>query len=421
MHGRWSVAPSVIAMFTVSHGVAGCGPTVVLPQADGTETGTATASDEASSNASADDRGPPTTSGDETGRVDTGVLDTGVLDTGVADTGVAETTDGGDDETTAGVTTATTDGGEESTGTTGAPERCEAPTKLVTCDADTDDPFAAIGLGCPGGPDDSIAITNATFASDDPNAWAIAPQLGNAVDPATGEQIWGPTEGDALLVLSTGHVAMIESPAFAYLEDVNDNENPDDKPLPPPMSALPGSNGGAGGTPYVGCDGVGDCGETIVGMSGDLASDLLWMQLETQVPAGTHGFTLDFAYFTEEWPDYVGTYFEDALVVWSNSESYTGNVCILDDGACTMNNLWPPQYHAGSPELASTGFGSDGGTAWHRIRGSATPGETLQLTIAVFEMAGTMYDMLVVLDRFAWECDGCDPLAGECGAALIGP
>ena len=97
------------------------------------------------------------------------------------------------------------------------------------------------------------------------------------------------------------------------------------------------------------------------------------------------------------------------FVVWSNSETYTGNLCFIDDQPCTVTALWPTQFQGNDPELANTSFTNDGGTGWFQIKGSAEPGELLQITIAVFDMGDTILDTLVLLDRFAWDCEGCTP------------
>lgn len=314
--------------------------------------------------------------------------------------------------TAADGSTATTDDGTS----TGAPELCEAPARLVPCDAVADDPspFQAIGLGCPLPPDQAIPLLSASFTSADPTAWQIATRLGTHDDP-TGAPSWGPTHGEQLLAISTGFVAPPDAAGAVVMNalDQDANDNPDDKPLPAPMSPVPGSNG----VPFMGCDGVGDCSDSLWGQwlaGGSAAYDLLWFQLQLEVPAGTHGFGLDFAWFSEEFPESVGTTFNDMLVVWSQSETYVGNLCLVDEEPCTVTGLWPVPYQGMAPELDGTGFGAsdteDGGAAgWSRIKGSAAPHEPLELTVALFDMGDEELDTLVLLDGFAWDCEGCSP------------
>lgn len=322
----------------------------------------------------------------------------------------------GDAGTTAVDVTTDGSGTTSATDSTTGEELCEAPARVLPCDglADAPDPFQAIGLGCPFGPDQAIPLLDASFHSDDPQAFAIATRFGTHDDP-TGAPTWGPTHGEQLLVISTGFVATPDA-AGAVTMDVLDqdaNDNPDEKPLPAPISPVPGS----GGTPFMGCDGVGDCSDSLWGQwlaGGSQANDLLWFQLRTEVPAGTHGFTLDFAWFSEEFPESVGTTFNDMLVVWSQSETYVGNLCFVDEEPCTVTGLWPVPYQGIAAELEGTGFtptptGDGGATGWSTIKGSAAPHEVLELTVALFDMGDEELDTLVLLDQFGWDCQGCTP------------
>lgn len=335
------------------------------------------------------------------------------------DTGVTASTGGSSTAAPDGTGTTDIDG----TGTTSAGddtstgmEVCEAPASLVPCDAleDGPDPFQAMGLGCPFGPDEAIPLAFSGFHSADPQAFQVATRFGTHDEP-TGEPTWGPRHGEQLLVISSGYVATPDA-AGAVTMDVLDqdaNDNPDDKPLPAPMSPLPGS----GGVPFMGCDGVGDCSDTLWGQwlsGGSAANDLLWFQLRTEVPGGTHGFTLDFAWFSEEYPESVGTTFNDMLVVWSQSETYVGNLCLVDEEPCTVSGLWPVDHQGIDPELDGTGFsvtrtGDGGAVGWSTIKGSAAPHELLELTVALFDMGDEELDTLVLLDGFGWDCEGCTP------------
>jgi hypothetical protein len=324
------------------------------------------------------------------------------------------------DGTTAAETGTSTAADDTSTGV----ELCEAPARLVPCDGLADDPtpFQAIGLDCPLGPDEAIPLASAGFHSDDPDAWAIATRFGTHDDPATGAPQWGPTHGEQLLVLSSGFVARPDAAGAVTMAmlDQDANDNPDDKPLPAPMSPMPGSSG----TPFMGCDGVGDCSDSLWSQwlsGGSAANDLLWFQLRTEVPGGTHGYELDFAWFSEEYPESVGTIFNDMLVVWSQSETYVGNLCLVDEDPCTVSALWPVDHQGVDATLDGTGFamngtGDGGAMGWATIKGSAAPHELLELTIALFDMGDEELDTLVLLDGFGWDCEGCTPTPGNpCG------
>lgn len=322
-------------------------------------------------------------------------------------------------------TGSTGDSGEGSTGE----EVCEAPGALVSCDslADQPSPLQAIGLDCPGDANEAIPLLAGQFLSTDPDAWRLATQYGTYIDGRSGLPLWGPTEGDQLLMISTGWIGQPDAMGRVTMDglDLDANDNPDDKPLPAPMDPTPGS----GGIPFMDCDGVGDCSDSLGAQwngGGGVAQDLLWFQFRTEVPGGTHGFSLDFAFFSEEFPEYVDTTFNDMFVVWSSSETYVGNLCFVNEEPCTVTALWPVDYPEFAPELDGTGFSLDGfddggGTGWFQIKGSAQPHEELELTMALFDMGDDVLDTLVLLDGFAWDCQGCTPTPeNPCGVVEPG-
>lgn len=366
----------------------------------------------------------------------TGLPPHGSSSAGTSTTGTTETTaaSGGPSsstETSAGRTEDSGPGSSSTDGTDGratgtGPQVCEAPARVVPCDSPRDDPspLQAMGLGCDGEPDETVALEASSFSSRDPDAWRVARRLGTHDDPETGEPTWGAQHGEQVLMISTGTIGPVDDQGAVVMEvlEQDANDNPDDKPLPAPMTELRGS----GGIPFTDCDGVGDCSDSLWNPwlgGGAAAMDLLWFQLRTAVPAGTHGFHMDFALLSEEFPGSVGTPFNDMFVVWSSSETYVGNLCVAGGQPCTVTGLWPVQYAGASPELVGTGFGPPdtqhgGGTGWLQVRGSAAPGESLELTFALFDMGDEELDTLVLLDGFAWDCDGCTLSAdGGCGVA----
>jgi hypothetical protein len=299
---------------------------------------------------------------------------------------------------------------------------CEAPGLHLVCD-DDGDPFHAIGLDCPGDQFDSTPIFDSTFMANDPDSWAVITQFGD--DP-----MWSPIEGTHMLIIGTG---TLESPdgngvltqAMGYTEQLqqmmndNKNGNPDNQQLPDPMQPVDGSNMGQGGTPFEDCDCVNDCSDTLQSqwaLGDEKANDLLWFQFEVSVPGGTYGFEFDFAFFSAEYPEWVDTQYNDVFAVWSNSETYTGNITFIDDQPLTVTALQNEmQYGPNSQALDGTGFdGVGGGTGWYTAIASAAPYEMLQLTFAIFDMGDSVLDTAALLDNWRWSCTGCLP-GEDCG------
>jgi hypothetical protein len=390
------------------------------------EEGTSAGADGGSEDSSDSGASSTQTASDSNGSDDAGdtATTTGASGSSSGDDGStgSGSSDAGTDADTDGSTTSD-DTGDDTAGDTGTDDEgglqevCEAPGELAPCDLETTDPFQAIGLGCPGGPNESIGITNAIFSSNDPDAWKIARQYGTHIDAGSGEPTWGSREGDAFLVISSGRFnnpdadGVLTMPVGAHQTGV-DNGNAGGSGLPAPVSPFSGSNGGAGGTPFLNCDEVNDCSDSLLAQwnqGGGDANDMMWFQFEAPVPGGTHGWSIDFAYFSAEFPEWVGTTFNDIFLIWSSSETYTGNICFVNDQPCTVTALWPVLYQEAAPELAGTGFdgNTSGSTGWFQAKGSAAPGELLQLTFAVFDMGDSSWDTAVVIDHFQWDCEGC--------------
>jgi hypothetical protein len=399
--------------------------------ATSTETGSGT---ESSSDATAASASADGSTGSDDSTTGASVDSTGSLDDSTS--GASMDDDGSTSGNDSGVSA--DDGNNTSAGTAG--DNCEAPGDPTPCDADSNEWYHALGLNCPYGPNEAIPISNPVFNSPANNAWRVARQFGTHM--VNNEPLWGPKEGEKFLIISTGNIAAPNAQGVITMSNGShepgvDNANPGNQQLPPPMTSARGSNNGAGGTPFINCDGVGDCSDSLQAQwnaGGNAANDLLWFQFEVDVPGDTHGFEFDFAYFSAEFPEYVNTTFNDIFVVWSNSETYTGNLCFVDDQPCTVTALWPVTHQGNTAALAGTGFPhcalmlfgnclggwTGGGTGWYSAKASAAPGETLQLTWAVFDMGDSVWDTAVILDNWRWDCQGCVPSeVNPCGIRPI--
>ena len=385
--------------------------------------------------------GEPTTAGGEGEAGDTEGASTGPgvssTDTSTGATETASTTDLTTDSSTSdpGTTSADTTSAETTSTTTddttggGGDEDCQAPATQPPCDAGTNDVFKAIGVGCSNDLATAIPIKNPVLKAPDKSSYRVATHYGSAKDPMMPNLwAWGAHEGERLLVIGTGTFPALQAdggliePDSDFGENVDTpNGNPDNLPdLPGVMHYKQGSNNGSGGTPFMGCDGQNDCSDTLDPQwniePDNVANDAFYMSFDLVVPLGTHGYLFDFAYFSQEWPTYVDSTFNDMFVVWSTSESFTGNVTFIDDQPLTVTALDPYMIvQPGDPLLAGTGFpdsffDSDGaGTGWFTAKGSATPGESFTIAIAVFDMGDDILDTIGLIDKFRWDCTGCIP------------
>lgn len=310
--------------------------------------------------------------------------------------------------------------------------RCEAPT-LVPCDADNDDPFNAIELDCDlnRGWDrgNSVSLSARNLESSDPTAFRVVSRYGNHLSAFT------PRAGERALLISTSSLPPVDPKTGVLTLDPGsmspgvNNGNPDSN------TGLPDGvlvNAAPGGTPaFNQCAPAKDCSNTLANQWDNASNlyDLFYVEFETIVPTGTHGYELDLAFFTAHYPAYNQADHNDVFVLWSQSERYVGNITYLRDGDKVEPMRLPELVAAGwltldgtkAPELAGTGFhGQDqpgGGTPWLTVAGPADPGESLTLALAAFDLNEAILDSALLVDNFRWSCDGCD-LNVDCGLRL---
>jgi hypothetical protein len=290
-----------------------------------------------------------------------------------------------------------------------------------------------------------VQAANAVMHSNNANAWRVAAQFGsgngqnpnylpqnfngkmwaaNSGDLMLGDEVISSNTSNAILILSTGVVAAANNQSVV-LENADqtgngDNGNVDAGGLPAPLSPLLGSMLGFGGAPFVNCDLVNDCSDSLyqwwIVNGWNNADDKLWMQADLTVPPGTDGFVFDFAYFSSEFPTYYNSQFNDQFIAWSTSEAYTGNLTFVNGAPLTITSLEDAQafaFKGAAPELAQTGFANHAGTGWMLARGPVHPEEEFQLTFFLSDLGDSILATAVLLDNFRWECGGCD--LGECG------
>lgn len=324
--------------------------------------------------------------------------------------------------------------GTQSTSTTEPPTRCDAPSGHTVCDGTGNDPFHAIGLSCPGGDENRTAITNQVLQSNDPAAWRIAREYGS--------DRFVPQEGERLLLLTTGRLPepdetwRIEVPLDQVNADNGDNSNAEGQTLPTPVQ----TQSGARDEPFVDCDGVGDCSETLDTF--ETANDLVYLRFDVEVPRGTFGYQVDLAWFSAEYPHRVASARNDMFVWWQSSDAFTGNAATLEGEPLTARGLRPyigtdPTLTGNASKLVGTGFegtvsaecsyawGSyencpNGATTdWLTLDAPVQPGEIVTIVIALFDQVDRELDTTIVVDNFRWTCDGCEP-GSTCGLHPLG-
>jgi hypothetical protein len=154
-----------------------------------------------------------------------------------------------------------------------------------------------------------------------------------------------------------------------------------------------------------------------------VAHDYAELRMTMQVPAGTSGISLDFAFGTIEYPNWWQTPFNDMFVAWLDSEAWTGNVSFDDQGnPISLNagfldykDALPPDGvcpgdSCEAPELEGFALEGHAATRWLNSTAGVRSGEQIGLVLAVFDLSDGVWDSYVLLDAFAWTCSANPPI-----------
>ena len=229
-----------------------------------------------------------------------------------------------------------------------------------------------------------IAVLPAAAEISDPSAGQLAAALANGSNVITGaEYIEGPPSGDAVLV-GTREIAGFprEGESFALLSTgvarnaYNSNDQPD-------LSS--------------------DFGRPSTRSAG--IYDVTVLKVDITVPAAANCLLgVDFRFFSEEYPEYVGSSYNDAFLAEVDESTWTvtgnqidapGNFAFDQQGnPITINAAGAASMTA---ELAA-GTTYDGGTDLLTAAAPLTPGEH-SLYFSVFDTGDGGYDSTVMIDN----------------------
>ncbi len=340
-------------------------------------------------------------------------------------------TEGADTDDAAESTTGGASGGTSSTGTPEPPidppvvfdfgafpdvgAFCGAPNP-VSCDNEDDDPWHAMGLNCPGGPQVEVS----PFSGRPDQLHVHAGEFGNA-------GAFPPREGEKMVILSSGAASQWVSTVGGTIStEYDDGFGPGQTDLPAPMTRTPVSaTETCADNPAL--VGTGDCSNTVDVQyaQGGSAYDIAFMSFSAEVPANTFGFTYDFAFLSVEYPAWYQSAFNDMYVAWLESEAWTGNISFDEFGSPISLNAGfldfkdvpggtfnDPECAGGctAPELHGTAVQGHAATRWLTTNAPVVPGETIGVYFTIFDLADSQLDSGVLLDNWLWTCEGGPPV-----------
>lgn len=148
------------------------------------------------------------------------------------------------------------------------------------------------------------------------------------------------------------------------------------------------------------------------GCTGDPAgNDCAIFTFSFIVPTGIYSIKFDFNFLSAEFPEFVGTIYNDTFEVAMQSPSYNGNIVFDANGnVVSVNSAF---FNMSEAQLTGTGFGTDspgdaGATGLLTTQAPVAPGETVTLTFKVKDEGDHIYDSAVVIDNFLYSEEQVD-------------
>jgi len=143
------------------------------------------------------------------------------------------------------------------------------------------------------------------------------------------------------------------------------------------------------------------------GLSNSQGTDLVRLTLQLKVPADRNCLNVDFAYYSEEFPEFVGSSFNDTFTaeLGGTNLSIKGNdvTAPLNFAYDISGNLISVNTVAGV--TGNTGTTYDGATPLLTARQKVQPGQTTTLVFSIQDLGDSAYDSAVFLDNFRWTND----------------
>lgn len=288
-------------------------------------------------------------------------------------------------------------------GTNDDDEICAPPPP--ECDADDDALDHALGVNCLGGltsldvtiagTPSSLKVVEGPLGADE----TFAPRLGSrAVLLTTGIADHVMLTPDELVEQTTCSQIGLPCPSTAHSKEGIYDKTELPLPIQPaPIICLEGQ------VP----PGPGDCSKTIAKQwKPAVAHDYSELRLSAKAPLSADGVSLQAAFFTAEQPSRGATgTFNDLLVVWLESEHYTGNIAVHADQklplAADSGLTWD---HQADPALQGFAFAEHVALDWTTLTAAVIPGETITLVVAIFDGGDGSVDTAVLLDDLRWTC-----------------
>jgi len=140
---------------------------------------------------------------------------------------------------------------------------------------------------------------------------------------------------------------------------------------------------------------------------GNSAFDVTTLEINLATPAGANCLRLDFAFYSEEFPEYVGSVFNDAFIAELDRSTWVAGFTIQapdnfafdqDGNVISINSTGV----TGMNEINASGTTYDGATVLLQAATQVTAG-THNLYISIFDQGDHIYDSAVFVDNIRFE------------------
>ncbi|GMR10837.1 MAG: hypothetical protein BMS9Abin28_1661 [Anaerolineae bacterium] len=143
------------------------------------------------------------------------------------------------------------------------------------------------------------------------------------------------------------------------------------------------------------------------GLNNSQGNDLMQLDLTLQVPAGVNCLSFDFAFYSEEFPEFVGFSYNDAFIAEKGDSTFTivGNQVIapLNFAFDNAGNIIDVNTVFGV--TANTSSTYDGKTPLLRARTDVSANTQVRIVISIQDLGDSIFDSAVFLDNFFWSAD----------------
>ncbi len=145
----------------------------------------------------------------------------------------------------------------------------------------------------------------------------------------------------------------------------------------------------------------------LTGRNNSQGNDLVTLHLQLKVPSTANCASFDFAYYSEEYPEFLDSQYNDTFTAQLNSSEIVIQGSVV---TATANFAFDTQDNVISANTvfgfsASTGTTYDGSTPLLRARSAVVPDATVDVYLSVMDLGDPLYDSAVFLDNFFWSKD----------------